>query len=627
MAEIRGQVPNSAVSLSGPCLGPVAPIPVPIAIAQHIRTIKIVSWNITGMGVAKEISGSNLATRDLHQFLVQFDMVFLTETWLTPEDTPCIEGFELTTFCRPSREGRSRHGGILIAVKEGLCTHLQVMARHDDLFAIVQMTVDGTEMVAALVYNPPESSPYRCDSLFTELANALSFHGNGRPVILLGDFNARTRNEQSDRFDTRYPRTSCDATQNRDGQEFVELVSNLQLCILNGAVGDIAMSGKPTFQTAGGSSVVDYVAVSEDLVTTCSLLVHPMRVESHHLPLLAEFGLVTHRAIPADAGNPPGQKLGVTQRLVVTPQNIELLPRSLSSHEAQSIIDTFCANLASPDACVDAMAENFESMVYQLVAPVGRVSRARASQESFPSNEWYDEECKAAKRAAHDASRSGNWEAYLELKQEYNRIIQRKKREHQNEASDNLQNMFTSDKAEMWKTLSRFSKQHKKCPIELDEFLADMEGQNATPPEVMDDMDEFVKQYVEVPKCDEAILNVLDSPVQQEEITQACAELKKGKSCGADGIPISVIQCFASITSVLTLMFNVILARGEYPARWIEGMITPILKPGKDAKQPSSYSKVTVIPHIGKLFEKVIENRLAKFEAMMGSDDMREVFE
>jgi hypothetical protein len=172
-----------------------------------------------------------------------------------------------------------------VAVKEGLCTRMLVKAQKEDLFVIVQMTIDGKDLMVALVYNPPESSPYRCDTLFTELGNMLSFYGNGCPTVLLGDFNARTRNQQSEDFTASYPRTSSDVTQNRDGHEFLEMVSSLKLCILNGAVGDVAQTGRPTFQTAGGSSVVDYVVVTEDLLVSSSLQILPMRVESHHLPL------------------------------------------------------------------------------------------------------------------------------------------------------------------------------------------------------------------------------------------------------------------------------------------------------------------------------------------------------
>jgi hypothetical protein len=599
-----------------------APVPLPrVANVAPMRTRKVslVSWNITGLGLGKDITPSNLATKDLHSFLSRFDMIFLTETWLMPEDDIVIEGYDVKAFCRPSRDGRSRHGGVLMAMRYDLGAKVEILAQKDDLFVLAGITMEGNDLVVGLVYNPPEASPYRCDTLFEELGNAIAYHGNGKPIILLGDLNARIQDRQSDIFRLSHPRTSSDATPNRDGHELMELVNNTKLCILNGAVGDVALTGGPTFQTAGGSSVVDYVAVSDDMLPKCSMYISPMRVESHHFPLVVELLQAVGERAPSHT-----TELGISRKLVMSQDDLERLSHKLATEETQSVLDCFSASLIGTDMTVDAMAENFEVLVYELASDVGRVSKTRKGGQSFPCNEWYDEDCKAAKRAAHDASRRGDWVAYRQLKQEFDRVTQLKKREYHGVMSDKLQNLYGNDRAEMWNTLSRFSKKQTTCPIELDVFLKDLEAQNEEPADPTDDageMDEFVRHYLEVPQCDEVVRDVLDKPIAQEEITQACSQLKAGTSCGADGIPLSVIQCFASITSLLTLMFNIILMKGEYPARWIEGMISPILKPGKDAKCTSSYRKVTVMAHIGKLFEKVIENRLAKFESLLGSED------
>jgi hypothetical protein len=134
-------------------------------------------------------------------------------------------------------------------------------------------------------------------------------------------------------------------------------------------------------------------------------------------------------------------------------------------------------------------------------------------------------------------------------------------------------------------------------------------------------MDAFVREFVSVPRCDDETRSVLDRPIVSAEIIRACNQLQTGKSCGADGIPLPILACFARCSLVITAMFNVVLENGEYPTRWIEGLITPILKPQKPSHLISSYRKVTVICDIGKLFEKVMENRLATFECVMDSND------
>ena len=57
----------------------------------------------------------------------------------------------------------------------------------------------------------------------------------------------------------------------------------------------------------------------------------------------------------------------------------------------------------------------------------------------------------------------------------------------------------------------------------------------------------------------------------------------------------------------LVLLFNTIIANGEYPSSWATGIIHPVHKRA-DHKVPAYYRKVTVMPCIGKLFESVLNN-------------------
>ena len=61
----------------------------------------------------------------------------------------------------------------------------------------------------------------------------------------------------------------------------------------------------------------------------------------------------------------------------------------------------------------------------------------------------------------------------------------------------------------------------------------------------------------------------------------------------------------------LVLLFNTIIANGEYPSSWATGIIHPVHKKAAH-NVPDNYRKVTVMPCIGKLFESVLNNRLSK---------------
>jgi hypothetical protein len=55
--------------------------------------------------------------------------------------------------------------------------------------------------------------------------------------------------------------------------------------------------------------------------------------------------------------------------------------------------------------------------------------------------------------------------------------------------------------------------------------------------------------------------------------------------------------------SELLEIFNQSYCTGVVPSAWREGVILPILKPGKDPTQSSSYRPITVFSCVGKLFE------------------------
>ena len=59
----------------------------------------------------------------------------------------------------------------------------------------------------------------------------------------------------------------------------------------------------------------------------------------------------------------------------------------------------------------------------------------------------------------------------------------------------------------------------------------------------------------------------------------------------------------------LLCMFNALLARGDYPTVWCEGIISPLHKKG-DTAVPDNYRKITVLCSVGKLFESILNGRL-----------------
>ncbi|CAK1600725.1 unnamed protein product [Parnassius mnemosyne] len=67
-------------------------------------------------------------------------------------------------------------------------------------------------------------------------------------------------------------------------------------------------------------------------------------------------------------------------------------------------------------------------------------------------------------------------------------------------------------------------------------------------------------------------------------------------------------------------LLSACLERGQFPLRWKTGKLVLIRKPGRPADSPSAYRPVVLLDEVGKLFERVIANRLAEHLAGTGPD-------
>ena len=65
--------------------------------------------------------------------------------------------------------------------------------------------------------------------------------------------------------------------------------------------------------------------------------------------------------------------------------------------------------------------------------------------------------------------------------------------------------------------------------------------------------------------------------------------------------------------NILKITFNACLRLGYFQEIWKMANICMILKPGKKAALPTSYRPISLLPILGKLFEKIMTVRITKF--------------
>ena len=76
------------------------------------------------------------------------------------------------------------------------------------------------------------------------------------------------------------------------------------------------------------------------------------------------------------------------------------------------------------------------------------------------------------------------------------------------------------------------------------------------------------------------LLQFLSSPITIDEIQKAIRKLKCKKAAGIDGIPAEFYKHGCNeLLPALVVLFNTIIANGDYPSSWATGIIHPSIRP------------------------------------------------
>lgn len=90
---------------------------------------------------------------------------------------------------------------------------------------------------------------------------------------------------------------------------------------------------------------------------------------------------------------------------------------------------------------------------------------------------------------------------------------------------------------------------------------------------------------------------------------QSC---KKLYSAREDGLTIDILLVgYDSLKPYLLNLMNSCMIKRHFPSQWKVASITVLLKPGKaDYLEGKSYRPISILSALGKILEKIIQNRL-----------------
>jgi Reverse transcriptase (RNA-dependent DNA polymerase)/Endonuclease-reverse transcriptase len=105
-----------------------------------------------------------------------------------------------------------------------------------------------------------------------------------------------------------------------------------------------------------------------------------------------------------------------------------------------------------------------------------------------------------------------------------------------------------------------------------------------------------------------------DNELSVDELLEATKSLKLNKAPGPDGIPnVAVMVAVKARPKVFLDVMQKCLDEGRYPSCWKQQKVVLIPKHGRALNDPSSYRPICLLDTLGKLFEKIILQRLTKF--------------
>lgn len=116
----------------------------------------------------------------------------------------------------------------------------------------------------------------------------------------------------------------------------------------------------------------------------------------------------------------------------------------------------------------------------------------------------------------------------------------------------------------------------------------------------------FHKQTIETPET------ALTTP---KEIKQVIKNLSNNKAPGEDKITNKLLKNLPRKPFMqLYYIINSCLKIQYFPNVWKNAIIIPFQKPNKNPNHPSSYRPISLLPTMGKILEKIIQNQIVQFE-------------
>jgi hypothetical protein len=392
---------------------------------------------------------------------------------------------------------------------------------------------------------------------------------------------------------------------NEHGKKLIELCKASGLRMLNGRVFKDKNIGKYTRVETTGCSVVDYV-VCDAHASNCivDFEVGPKMPESDHCPLIfaLQSGTNVNVCVP-----PTGED---AYKYKWDKQCIKDLGIALAEETAIANLNVFydsVSDVQDINVVADCWSAFFTGAIDQICA------RRKCINKPCDTATWIDKECLDLRSKIAEEK---HIDKKLLLTSEYRTAKRKKKRNYKTSALEILNDKCGRNSKQFWDAIKTLPSAKTRNIISDPQNVCEQLKELSSMPEMSyfdkvfeQEAADFLRKYdngeLQGIVENSLELNILNDNISVEEVACAAKKLKANKSPGLDMIPAEFVKMnINQIKSHLTILYNYILSKGIYPAKWAEGLRVAIPKDGGDIRP------ITIEPVFGKIFEIIIDNRL-----------------
>ena len=624
--------------------------------------LQIVCWNVCGWSNCRnreDYSSRGVVGDDCRYKVAEYyqaDIIIITESWLKGKDVAELTGYVWWGRNRASVDHRAMRGsgGVGIFIKEELVDLLEIGVLDDSMEDILWVDIrsrvddEWEGLVLGICYVPPEQSSRQenVEEVFEKIGDQILKYGDLGRLILCGDFNARCGEVQEYAvkeygISVLGEREIIDRKKNLSGEMLLNLMGDHDLCMMNGR-GRVGCNDF-TCVSSKGKSVVDYcltriddkemildfeVVTMSKFADICGADVltrepdHSLIKWAVEFPSKAVCSEVECESEAMENGEYEEVRWGY-------PEGKEEIYVNFMEEKCRSLNEKLEGN-----GDLDDVYKEFCGAIFSGLKKTVIKGGKKRKQRLRKSKAWFGRKLWRMRKEFHATERKwlrGRVErgVYIYKRNRFREEVRRAKSNFERVVCDSLDENLHGNQQGWWHQIKKLMGKESNRLDEWRRVLNDegvvIEGKEEVkavwtsyfeellnkPPGERDVTEETTPK--EVPLVNGISAEVMNRPLEKEEVEEALKRVREKAAPGEDGIMVGWLRNRVVGDFVFKLCSRC-FESGQMPEAWQRGIILPIPKKRtRGPPDPNLYRGISLLSAVYKVFCTVMKSRVEAY--------------